>query len=283
MTLNLDAVGHRADPFTIEWTPEDAILYALGVGAGQWDPAAELALTTQNTSGTQQVVLPTFGLVRAQAGLLRRIPIGEFDRTKLLHADQRVESLGDIPTAGAAVIDARLEGIHDKKSGALVVISARASDASSGAPLWESRLGYFIRGEGGFGGTTSPQAQWAEPDREPDLVLSTPTRPDQALLYRLSGDTNPLHSDPAFAARAGFERPILHGLCSYGIAHRVLLGALCDGDTGGFASMYARFSRPVHPGATLQTHVWRDRDGARFRTLDDDGRAVLDRGRFDFA
>ncbi|MGW6332967.1 MaoC/PaaZ C-terminal domain-containing protein [Nocardia rhamnosiphila] len=282
MPLNFAAVGFETEPFTVTWTAADAILYALGVGAGQTDPLEELALTTENTTGVQQQVLPSFGIVLGQSGLLRRIPIGEFDRSKLLHADQRIEMAAEIPAAGAATVRARLDGIYDKRTGALVVVSARACDTETGALLWTSRLGYFIRGAGGFGGEPPATESWSVPDDEPDILVATPTRPDQALLYRLSGDRNPLHSDPAFAARAGFDRPILHGLCTYGVVHRALLGALCEGDTGRFGSMYARFSRPILPGEELRTAVWRDRAGARFQTVDGTGRTVLDRGRFDF-
>jgi acyl dehydratase len=282
MPLNIDEVGFQAEPFTVTWTAKDAILYALGVGAGQRDPLDELALTTENTSGIDQQVLPTFGIVLGQSGLLARMPIGEFDKSKLLHADQRIEVAGPIPAAGAAQVQATLEGIYDKGRGALVMISAQACDADSGTPLWTSRLGYYIRGEGGFGGQAAPSDDWNDPDGEPDLLLATPTRPDQALLYRLSGDRNPLHADPAFAARAGFERPILHGLCTYGVIHRALIGAVCEGDVKSFESMYARFSLPVLPGTKLRTAVWYDSAGVRFKTIDQAGRTVLDRGRFNF-
>lgn len=282
MGIDLDAVGFQAEPFTVTWAEKDAILYALGVGAGQADPLAELSLTTENTSGVEQQVLPTFGIVLGQNGLLRRMPIGEYDKAKLLHGDQSVEVAGPIPPAGSASIQAAVDGIYDKGSGALVVISAHASDRQTGEPLWTSRLGYFLRGEGGFGGVAAPGEEWQEPIGDPDLLVSTPTRADQALLYRLSGDRNPLHSDPAFAGRAGFDRPILHGLCTYGVVHRALIEAICGGDATKFESMYARFSRPATPGTNLRTAVWRDPDGTRFRTTDDTGQVVLDRGRFDF-
>ncbi|MFJ8001287.1 MaoC/PaaZ C-terminal domain-containing protein [Streptomyces sp. NPDC096310] len=278
--LNLDAVGFRAEPFTVSWTAKDATLYALGVGAGQADPQSELSLTTENSAGIEQQVLPTFGIVLGQSGLLRRIPIGEFDRAKVLHADQQIHLSGAISPEGAAVIQAQLEGIQDKGTGALVVISATATDLDTGKQLWDSRLGYFIRGAGGFGGPPAPASKWREPEGEPDTVITTATRPDQALLYRLSGDHNPLHSDPVFAARAGFDRPILHGLCTYGVVHRALLEVLGKGDVSRFCHMYARFSRPVLPGEHLRTALWSDGAGAWFRTSDEAGRTVLDHGRF---
>ena len=282
MGLDLDAVGFQAEPFTVTWTEKDAILYALSVGAGQSNPLAELSLTTENTSGIAQQVLPTFGIVLGQSGLLRRMPIGEYDKTKLLHGDQQIEVAGPIPPAGSATVLATVDGIYDKGSGALVVISARASDRGTGILLWKSRLGYFVKGEGGFGGVAEPGEEWQKPSGDPDLVVTAPTRIDQALLYRLNGDRNPLHSDPRFAARAGFDRPILHGLCTYGVVHRALIGAMCKGDVTVFESMYARFSRPTMPGATLRTAVWRDVEGVRFKTTDDAGQVVLDRGRFNF-
>ncbi|XVQ07563.1 MaoC/PaaZ C-terminal domain-containing protein [Spirillospora sp. CA-255316] len=282
MPLDLDAVGFRAEPFTVSWSAQDAILYALGVGAGQLDALDELHLTTQNTSGVEQQVLPTFGVVLAQSGLLRRIPIGEFDRTALLHADQRVEVHSPIPADGSAVVEARLDGIHDKGSGALVRIAADVRETGTGKALCTTRLGYFVRGEGGFGGQPAPPEAWREPAGEADLGLVTPTRPDQALLYRLSGDFNPLHSDPSFAAKAGFERPILHGLCTYGVVSRALIRELGGGDCASVQSIYARFSRPVLPGEELRTAVWRDEAGIRFRTTDGQGRTVLDRGRLQF-
>lgn len=281
MALNVDAVGFRADPFEVTWTSKDAILYALGVGAGQRDPARELSWTTDNTDGVQHRVIPTFGIALGQSQLLKRIPIGEFDRSSLLHADQQIETDHEIPSAGTATVRATLDEILDKRSGALVRVSTRADDVVTGRTLWRTRLGYFIRGEGGFGGRADSAESWEEPSGSPDEVYISSTRSDQALLYRLSGDLNPLHSDPSFAARAGFRAPILHGLCTFGVVHRGLLHALCDGNSGSFRSMYARFSKPVLPGAELHTQIWRDSTGARFKTMDDTGSIALDRGRFD--
>ena len=142
----------------------------------------------------------------------------------------------------------------------------------------------FMRyGEGGFGGDRGPSSSWVRPEREPDQRVEYGTRPEQALLYRLSGDHNPLHSDPTFAAGGGFERPILHGLCTYGFTGRALLHALCGSDPTRFGTMHARFTRPVLPGDTLVISMWAGADGALFQTATQDGTVVLDHGRFNFA
>jgi acyl dehydratase len=153
-------------------------------------------------------------------------------------------------------------------------------DYSSGALLAEVRTGLFIRGAGGFGGTRGETGPWQQPDRSPDHVVEYRTRPDQALLYRLSGDRNPLHSDPAYAAKAGFDRPILHGLCTFGFTGRALLHALCDSDPSGFGSMSVRFASPVLPGQTLDVLIWvTGEDEAVFQTRVGNT-VVLDRGTF---
>jgi acyl dehydratase len=150
--------------------------------------------------------------------------------------------------------------------------------------MFTTRTSLFIRGEGDFGGDRGDPAppRVEIPEREPDHEVTYATRPDQALLYRLSGDRNPLHSDPAFAAMAGFDRPILHGLCTYGVTGRALLHTLCDSDPARFASMAARFSKPVMPGDTLTVRMWVDGGECRFRTLTQDGAAVIDNGLMTF-
>jgi acyl dehydratase len=170
-------------------------------------------------------------------------------------------------------------GIYDKGSGALVVVESTANLVSDGQLLFTSRSGLFIRGEGGWGGDRGPSSTFAVPDREPDDEVTYPTRIDQALTYRLSGDRNPLHSDPKFAAMAGFPRPILHGLCTYGFTGRALLHTLCGGDPARFRSMSGRFSSPVLPGEALTIRMWRQGGGeALFQTAGPDGRVVLDAG-----
>ena len=157
-----------------------------------------------------------------------------------------------------------------------------AVDTATGEPLVTSRGGTFIRGEGGFGGERGPRDgsdRWEQPGRDPDLRMEQPTRPEQALLYRLTGDRNPLHTDPQFAARGGFSRPILHGLCTYGVTGRALLHAVCGSDPARFGFMSGRFTRPVLPGETLVVSIWRDDGGAVFQTAKQDGTVVIDRGR----
>ena len=284
MPLNMDAVGGSFGPRETSWSSKDALLYAIGVGAGQDDPLRELEFTTENSHDVTQQVLPTFGVIVVQQGGPRQA-LGDFNRAMLVHAEQSLTLHRPLPVEGRASITSRLSGIYDKGSGALVVTESTATDAESGQPLLSTSSSAFIRGEGGFGGDRGPSATWERPEREPDQRVSAQTRADQALLYRLSGDRNPLHSDPAFAARAGFPRPILHGLCTYGVTGRLLLHALCGSDPGRFRSMRARFSRPVLPGARLTVSIWVDGDGgsARFQTTDDDGQVVIDHGEVEFS
>jgi acyl dehydratase len=277
MTLDLDAVGRSSGPVEVGWTSDDALLYALGIGAGQNDPLAELALTTENTAGTQQVIMPTYALVLGHRAKGLRVGFGDFDRTKLVHAEQSLTLHRPLPVEGTAALTATVTGIYDKGAGALVATTTDAVLAGTGEPLFATTSAAFIRGEGGFGGDRGSAPAWAVPDRAPDHEVTATTRTDQALLYRLSGDRNPLHSDPAFAARGGFDRPILHGLCTYGITTRVLLAALGVAPTG-LTSISGRFTAPVTPGDSLTVHVWSDGASHQFRVTGAGGATVLDRG-----
>jgi acyl dehydratase len=280
VALDHSAIGAESAPYERSWTSRDALLYAVGVGAGTDDPLKELAFTTENTGGLPQQVLPTYAVLLAQVPGARRI--GEFDPAMLVHAEQAFELHRPLPAEGTVRTTSKVTGIHDKGSGALVVSESTAVDPATGEPLITSRGSAFIRGEGGFGGDRGPRDEWALPDREPDHRITYPTRPEQALIYRLSGDRNPLHSDPAFAARAGFERPILHGLCTYGVTGRALLHALAGSDPARFTSMSGRFSSPVVPGESLTVSIWTGEGTALFRTTKDDGTVVIDRGRATF-
>ena len=279
MPLNLDAVGQEWDAGTSTWTSKDALLYALGVGAGAGDPLAELEFTTENSEGVTQRVLPTFAVVAESLGGAGGAgpSLGDFPLHAVLHAEQSVTLHGELPVEGSVSLTSTVDGMYDKGRDAMIATRTRAQDAATGTPLYETSATIFVRGGGGFGGDRGPSTQWALPDRPADSVVTYPTRTDQALLYRLSGDRNPLHSDPAVARAVGFERPILHGLCTYGFTGRALLHAVCDSDPARFAGMSARFSQPVLPGQELAVHVWREDHGYLFQTRVGDT-VVLDRG-----
>lgn len=280
MALDHSAIGVESAPYDRSWTSKDALLYAVGVGAGVDDPLTELAFTTENSDGVPQQVLPTYAVLLAQVPGARRI--GDFDPAMLVHAEQSFELHRPLPPEGAVRATSKVTGIYDKGKGALVVSESTAVDPETGEPVITSRGSAFIRGEGGFGGDRGPRDDWTLPDRKPDHEVTYATRPEQALIYRLSGDRNPLHSDPAFAARAGFDRPILHGLCTYGVTGRALLHAMAGSDPGRFASMSGRFSSPVVPGESLTVSIWADGATALFRTTKEDGTVVIDRGRASF-
>lgn len=283
MALNHSLIGVAGEPAERSWTSTDAILYALGVGAGAGDPLQELEFTTENTQGIDQRVLPTFGVLAAQArGGVRR-PLGDFDLAKLVHAEQALEIHRPIPVEATVRVTTTVTGMHDKGSGALVTTESVAVDVSDDLPIVTTRGGVFIRGESGGSSSTDTREPWERPDRTPDETVIYTSRPDQALLYRLSGDRNPLHADPTFAARGGFDRPILHGLCTYGFTGRALLHALCGSDPDRFKSMYGRFSRPVLPGQDLTVNIWKiGRGEAIFQTANGKGEVVIDRGRVQY-
>jgi acyl dehydratase len=282
--MNLDAVGSTSEPVTRSWTSTDALLYALGVGAGAPDPTGfELEYTTENSAGVDQRVLPTFATIVGVGGG-SRATLGTFDPAQLVHGEQSIELHRPITSDGTVRTTSVVAGIFDKGSGALVVIESNTVDAGTGVACFSTTSSLFIRGEGGFGGDRGPSAAVRDrPGREADEVVSYTTRTDQALLYRLSGDRNPLHSDPVFAKRAGFDRPILHGLCTYGFTGRALLHALCGSDPARFRSMHGRFSRPTYPGDTLTVSMWVDDDAAVFRTENQRGETVIDAGTFQFS
>jgi len=282
MPLDHSLVGVPNEPQERSWTSTDALLYAVGVGAGLGDPLQELEFTTENTEGRPQRVLPTYGVLIAQTMSSRNL--GDFDRALLVHAEQGFELHQPLPVAGTARTVSTVTGIYDKGAGALVVSENVAEDTATGAKLVTSTSSVYIKGEGGFGGERGVSGDWQRPTRPADHTVTMPTRPEQALLYRLSGDRNPLHADPEFAARGGFSRPILHGLCTYGFTGRALLHTLCGSNPARFQSMSGRFTRPVLPGDTLVVSIWREDDGtAQFRTATEDGAVVIDRGQMQFA
>jgi acyl dehydratase len=279
MPLNLDAVGSISDPAETSWDSKDAILYALGVGAG----TDELPFVTENSIDVTQQVLPTMAVVLMSMGGGGMANLGDINWAMLVHGEQGVHLHQPIPVSGTVSSQTEITGIYDKVKGAVVVMETRSTDAATGEPMFDTTMSAFIRGEGGWGGDRGPSGpQNVAPDRAPDHSITYATKPDQALIYRLSGDRNPLHSDPSFAALAGFDRPILHGLCTFGFTGRALLHGLCDGDPSRFKAMDGRFSSPVFPGESLTVNMWVDGGEAIFQTTGDDGRVVLDAGKCEF-
>jgi acyl dehydratase len=284
MPINPDAVGTRGEPFEHSWDEKDCMLYALGVGAG----TSELAFTTENTRDTDLQALPTMAVVLASGGFGALRNIGEFNPAMLVHGEQRIELFGPLPSAGTVRNVGEITAIWDKGKGAVVELAVTGTDVSTDQPLFSSTMALFIRGEGDFGGERGPSGpRNVAPERAADHEVSQSTSEDQALLYRLSGDRNPLHSDPSFAAMGGFDRPILHGLCTYGFAGRALLHSLCGGNPSRLRSMEGRFSASVFPGEVLTTRMWQTGDGEAVFTTSASGsalgdRVVLDGGRVTF-
>ena len=280
MPINHDVVGAEGAPIVHSWTSKDALLYAVGVGAG----IDELAFTTENSHDVPQRVLPTMAAVIG-AGVSGAISaIGSFDFAMLVHGEQSFVQHREIPVEGSMTATGKIIGIYDKGSGAVVAVEGECVDNATGETLLTVGSAIFIRGEGGWGGDRGPSGDRnAAPDRSADASVSYRVRPDQALTYRLSGDRNPLHSDPWFAALAGFDRPILHGLCTYGFTGRALLHAMCDSDPAKFRSMEGRFASPVFPGEELTIEMWNEGAGeCIFQTRGEDGRVVLVGGRHTF-
>jgi acyl dehydratase len=277
MPIDPTAIGASGGPDERSWTSKDCLLYALGVGAG----VDELNFSTEK----EQQVLPTFAVIVGGGG----VPfdkIGSFNPAMLVHGEQSIEVFGPIPPDGSVRSSGRVAAIWDKGEGkaAVVVMESESVDAATGEPLFKTTMSAFIRGAGGFGGERGSSApQNVAPDRTPDHEVRYETLPDQALVYRLSGDRNPLHSDPEFAKLAGFDRPILHGLCTYGFTGRALLHTLCDGQVERFKSMSVRFSKPVWPGDALSVSMWVDGNEAIFQTRTPNGDIVIDQGKFTFA
>jgi acyl dehydratase len=278
MPIDPGAVGQTGQPTRRTWSSKDCLLYALGVGAG----VDELEFTTENTRDTPQRVLPTFAVIIGGGGAPFD-KIGSFNPALMVHGEQGIELYGEIPTQGEIESTGKCTAIWDKGSGAVAEMESLSVDVASGEPLLKTRMSVFLRGEGGFGGERGPSAKFEPPDRKPDHQVSYETRVDQPLIYRLSGDRNPLHSDPSFATLGGFDRPIMHGLCTYGFTGRALLHSVCGGDPARFKAMDARFSKPVMPGDELTVAMWVDGDECLFQTRVASGDVVIDQGKLRFA
>lgn len=259
-------LGAQLEPKTTTWTYRDVILYALGLGVGA-DGIGPTELRRLYEKDLE--VLPTFGALGAMldVGAIPALPGAGFDPSAVLHGEQEFVLHRPVPADGEAVCEATVVGVHEKGKNALVVVDAVTR--LNGEPLVTGRGGIFCRGEGGFGGSYGEALAAAapRPDREPDAVVNRTVALDQGALYRLSGDWNTLHIDPDVATAVGFPSPILHGMCSFGIAVTAVVDELLDGDVSVVRSYRTRFAGVAYPGDVLRISAWRVDDGALFEVV----------------
>jgi acyl dehydratase len=255
------------EPIVQSYDKRDTILYALGLGLGA-DPLDESELPFVYEKDLR--CLPSWVNVLCHPGFWAQDPQFGIDWVKILHAEQDYRIHQPLPAVGTIRGEYAVAGIEDKGDGrgALLHQEKELFDATTGAHLATVRSTLFLRGnggEGGFGRAMAPAL--AIPEKAPDTVVEIPTLPRQALIYRLSGDWNPLHADPAIARSAGFDRPILHGLCTNGIATRAILSAYCDNDPARLKQLFVRFSKPVMPGETIRLEFHEDGNALQFRAI----------------
>ena len=281
MTLDYDALmTHEFEELVHTYTTSDTALYALGAGLGR-DPVDEAQL--RFVYEKDMLALPTMATVLAASGFWLKESWTGVDWVQVLHGEQSLRLHGVLPPAGTVKSQTQVTEIIDKGpgKGAFIYFDREISDTATGNLLCTLTSTAIARGDGGFGGPTGvSKPVHTPPERDPDVVCDLPTLPQAALIYRLSGDFNPLHAEPAVAREAGFERPILHGLCTLGVAGHAILKTCCDYDPARFRSLDLRFSAPVYPGETIRTEMWRD-DGIvsfRARAVERDT-VVLNNGR----
>lgn len=254
--------------------------YALGVGVGLEDSTRDVRFTTENTRDVELQCLPTFATIAGLPGsALRWSELGIHDVTMLVHGEHEVVLHRSLPTEGKGEIRASLASVVEKSSGATIEVEF-ALRGESGDLFATNIMTLFLRGATGFESTPGrPSEPWQRPERDPDFSVTHPTAMNQALLYRLSGDHNRIHGDPAAAQRAGFPRPILQGLATFGFAGRALIEGAAADNPSHLRSVCARFAHPVLPGDTLTTHLWQKGGQVLFESTNQDGKVVLGRGR----
>ena len=285
MAIVYDKLKNRKfDDIRHDFAAKDTILYALGLGLGQ-DPMDEAQLRFVYEDGLQ--ALPTMAVVLAYPGFWIRSADTGVDWVKVLHGEQAIRIHKPLPTHGRLVGKMKIDEIVDKGAGkgALIYSSRDVYDVETDELVCTLEQTTFARGDGGFGGPSGPTREpHPLPERAPDLVCDLPTRPEAALIYRLSGDLNPLHADPKVAQKAGYKQPILHGLCTLGVAGHALLKTVCGYDPIRFKAMQLRFSSPVYPGETIRTEMWRDAGVVSFRSkVVERDLVVLNNGRAEIA
>jgi acyl dehydratase len=279
MPLDYDALmGTRVVARPSGFDEKDAMMYALGLGFGT-DPTdeAELAYVYE---GRALKTVPTMASVVTAVAL--RAKCG-WDYSRVVLGEQRLDLYRPLPATAQLLTDSRVVAVFDEgpDKGALISVESEVRLARDDTAVFKLGSTLVARGDGGFGGLPGPVPQpQALPERDPDMTCDLDTRPDQALLFRLCGDRNPLHADPLQARRAGFDRPVLHGLCSYGVACRAILRTVCNYDHTLICGFDARFTSPVYPGDTLTTEMWQDRNVVAFRCLvRSRGVVVIDNGK----
>ena len=266
MTFSYDKILNWPFDEVVEtYAMRDSVIYALGLGFG-FNPTDPDELKYVYEDGLR--TFPTMPVVLGHPGPWMTDPESGIDYVKVLHGEQHLEIHHDLPVEGTVVAENKVIDVVDKGAdkGALITSERKLYEQTSGDLLCTQKSVIFARGNGGFGGpvTASPKPH-VLPDREPDATVDIPTAPQAALLYRLNGDYNPLHADPAVAEKAGFKAPILHGLASFGIAARAVLQSLNNTDSSRLKSFGLRFSAPVYPGETIRTEIWRDGNEVSFR------------------
>jgi len=273
MALNLDIVGRKKEGIPFTYDQDTVILYALGIGAGVEEPDF---IYEKNLE-----VFPTFAVIPFMPAFLPMIGEARLNMLAVLHGEQKIVLHRPIPPAGTVYTDAVCRAIYDKgDKGAVLHFDVDCRNAE-GELLFENQAVVVDRSAGNFGGERGPKPEKFDPPegRSPDFEVEYATSPNQAALYRLSGDKNPLHIDPEVAKLGGFDRPILHGLCTFGFAGRAVLNGLCGGDPARFKSLAVRFTGVVFPGETLITSGWKMEPGRYIvQTRAQDGRVVLGNG-----
>lgn len=269
------------------YTEKDCMLYALGLGMGS-EPVDPGQLQFVYEKGLK--VMPTMAAVLGYPGFWMQNPETGIDWTQLLHGEQRVRLHQPLPVAATIIGRTVVQSITDKGAakGAIVVVERTITDAASGALLASIEMLTFCRGDGGYSAKGQPSdlpgaPLPTTPERSPDFICDLATRPEAALIYRLSGDLNPLHADPAVAAAAGFERPILHGLATFGIAAHAIVKTCCGYHPEKLRALSVRFTAPVYPGETIRTEMWREGETTAFRARSvERDRIVLSNGVAEF-
>lgn len=279
MALDPTAPGRSLPSVERTWTATDVLLYAVGVGAGP----NELYYTTENSAGVTLQAIPTYATVLGESFTRELVELaGDVDWTRAVDGAHALEIYQPLPVEGRVRTERRVVAVYDKGSAGVVVTETSSFDHETGRPMFTNRTSMFFPGQGGFGGDRGPSAAWQPPSRTADFVVVYDTRPETPLIYRLTGDRYPIHSDPTYARAAGFPDPILHGLCTFGYTARALIAAVSDAEPAWLRSIEGRFTAPGFPGDRLRVEIWRDGNNVWFVTKRTDDTVIMDQGKARF-